>query len=354
MAGDPYVRMSLAMARWAPLVACSITTRWAWAAMWASREMKSACSGLFPGSVGMVAEVASMSFGEAVAAVDELVEKQLIEHDASHRLIRYTRLPDRFDRPDNGNCLVGWWRGFVLLPPCATRDRHVSLIRWMCGEALSKDHEKVWATTFGTISSPDAKTGTSSTVSQVPVLSSSQPELFDSADLRNHGATVPGTVSIGIGIGQGLRDESTREGSYPQAGLGGRRPPLRSVDAPTDLTDGAKEMLAALGEASGGRVGVDLIDTRLYAPLNLVASVCAQKGLRKADFDLAGRFLRAGGLAYRDDLGANWVSRPGNVLDVVMNARRWQKGELRLEGDSDPEPTDPRPPSAFTTGLRSL
>lgn len=353
MAGDPYARVSLKTGRWPPLVACSVAARWAWVSMWTSLEMKNACAGLFFGSVNTVAEAASLSFAEAVSALDELVDHGLVQHDPIHRLTRYLKLPDRFDRPDNGNCLKGWWRGFVLLPPCDTRDAHVDLVRWLCGETLSKDHETVWSTTFGTIPPKRTISSTSSMVSQVPVVSSSQADLFDSADLGNHGGMVPGTIRISISQSKSLREGEHERERYPQAPL----LPLAEGTNPgvTAPALNARSMLNAIAGAAGGRVAFDLIDQRLLPDIESVAQQCSAAGVRFDDLDLAGRFLRAGGLAYRKDLGASWAARPGNVLDLVSNARLWNKGELRLEnGEDDDGPTEPRPISAFTTGRRQL
>jgi hypothetical protein len=348
--GDPYVSVSVSFSRWSPLAACTIAARWAWIAMLTSPDMRRACVGLFPGSVGVMAEATGMPFGEAVEALDELVDRGLVEHDAHNRIIRYTKLPDRADRPANGSVLVRWWKGFEILPQCATRDRHVSLIRWLCGEPFSKDHEKAWATTFGTVelhSRPNQKSATSGVVSQVSIPWSGS---YDSNHIRHHGGhhqeTETDTETV---TDQGREHE---RGGYPQPLLPlaeGTNPGLASPIL------NARSMLGAIAAAAGPRVSFDLVDDRLLPQLESVAAQCCASGVTLADLDVAGRFLRAGGLAYRNDLGASWASRPGSVMDLVSSARRWKSGEIRLDGAQDDfEPTDPRPPSAFTTGVRTL
>ena len=136
------------------------------------------------------------------------------------------------------------------------------------------------------------------------------------------------------------------EGTSP----GLRKPPLRSV--PQNPTISAQEMLGAIAASAGGRVSFAYVDSGLRPALDLVASQCSANGLTLADLDLAGRFLHAGGLGYRNDLGASWAAKPGSVLDLVAHAQRWKKGDLVL--DEDDGPHEPNPPSAFTTGIRVL
>lgn len=143
---------------------------------------------------------------------------------------------------------------------------------------------------------------------------------------------------------------------------GKRKPPLRSEERFAEGTDPGlrpltltvPSLLNAIAGASGGRVSFDLVDDRLLPDLESVTRQCSSAGVTLADLDLAGRFLRAGALAYRKDLGASWAARAGNVLELVSHARQWQKGDLQLDGGDDPEPTAPAPISAFKTGLRSL
>lgn len=354
---DPYAILATGIAAWAPLTECSIAARWAWVAMWASAEMRRCCVGLFPGGVSLFADVCRIPFGDAVGVLDELVQRSLVEHDPVNRIIRFLTLPSRACRPANGSVLNGWWGGFKLLPVCAVRDRHVPLIEWLC-EPFTDDHRNVWEDTFGTVQRVVENSDASYTVYQVPDPSSNQRNLFDSRGLVHrvgHGVS----ISTPISISTSPEREHEREG-YPQAADGpepylaeGTDPGLR----PLTLTSAA--MLNAIAGASGGRFGADLVDSRLRPQLDSVAAECSLAGVTLADLDLAGRFLHAGGLAHRDDLGASWATRPGNVMSLVSSARRWQKGELRAEprrrGEGDvEEQREPAPISAFKTGLRAL
>jgi hypothetical protein len=110
-------------------------------------------------------------------------------------------------------------------------------------------------------------------------------------------------------------------------------------------------MLEAIAAAAGPRWHGTLVDDRLNPALTAVAHQCAAKGVTLADLNLAGRFLREGGLAYRNDLGASWAAKPGSVLDLVAAARDWERGDVTLE---DSGPAKIYPASAFVGGRREL
>jgi hypothetical protein len=326
--------------------------------MWSSYEMRRCCAGLFPGSLNLFSDVSSLPFGDAVEALDELVARNLVEHDPGHRIIRFLTLPSRASRPTNGSALVAWWKGFEILPPCLARDRHVSMVRWLC-EPFTKDHDRVWATTFGTIKDVDVSSSTSDRVSQVFDPPSNQTKLWENnhsgqgvAQGVRHPVAHP-TLTLTFTSNLDLQREHERGISTDPVDIGDHGDLAVGTNvgiAPVAVT--AENMLRALSEQSGGRFSSDLVDNRILEQLRETADQCTLKGVTLADLRLAGRFLRAGGLAYRKDLGASWASRPGSVLDLVAFAQRWQRGELVLDEDAGPQ--EPRPASAFTTGLRVL
>jgi len=370
---DPYAPLAISIATWEPLRRCSAMARWGWISMLSSIEMRNCCGGLFPGSVAVFAEASGIPFGEAVSVLDELVEKQLVEHDPLHRIIRFTAFPSRANRPHNGSVLLKWWSGFKQVPQCSTRDRHVSLLRWLC-QPFSADHQRVWEETFGLVQCVDVKSDTSDTVSdtvsQVPDPPSKQGFLFDS-DKSGHRVGHQGghhLLPLTIPLTPSSSGREHERGSYPQAGVEveddpgdlmlaeGTDPGTRTVPLTVPLT--AHAMLNAIAGASGGRFAADFVDRRLLPDLELVARECALAGVTLADLDLAGRFLRSGGLAHRDDLGPAWAVRPGSVMGLVSSARSWRKDPRRAERTGadaeDDEPTAPRPASAFVTGQRTL
>jgi len=121
-----------------------------------------------------------------------------------------------------------------------------------------------------------------------------------------------------------------------------------------------EQMLRAIAETSGGRLN-PLVDTRLHRKLDQVASQAFTNGLTFDDFRLAGEFLAAGGLAYRNDLGASWATKPGTVLELCSNARAWREGKVQIQGQdrknpqsADEKPYEPFPASRFMNGVREL
>jgi hypothetical protein len=82
------------------------------------------------------------------------------------------------------------------------------------------------------------------------------------------------------------------------------------------------ELLAALGESSGGRFrGTGPFDRRLGAPITAVIRELDGQGLGLDDVRLVGQWLAAGGMAYRDDLGPLWLAKTGNLIDAIAQAR---------------------------------
>ena len=103
------------------------------------------------------------------------------------------------------------------------------------------------------------------------------------------------------------------EGSKRSAGRPGRPPTAFNV----------AQLLDAIAAASGGRVTTDILDPRLGEALWRVVEICTEADVALGDVQLAGEYLAAGYLHYRNDLDARWVSGSGNLLSAVSKARAW-------------------------------
>jgi hypothetical protein len=124
-----------------------------WVALYTSPNAKRTPPGLWAGSPLVVAEAVHRPLGDVLDDLEELAEHRLIERDDAHRVITLTQLPDRCERPSNGDCLRKWWNLFRGVSPCPIRDRWINLLAWLCfplNEAREKLWE-VWSTTFGTL-----------------------------------------------------------------------------------------------------------------------------------------------------------------------------------------------------------
>jgi hypothetical protein len=371
---EPVALIPLCTFTWAPFLACSEGAQLAWLKMYCSPEMRRTCVGLFPGGVASLAERLVVAYSRASELLDELVEAGLVEHDPHHKITRFLSIPSRADRPPNGNCIIRWWKGFVDLPRCRIRDSHIPFLMNLC-HPMTKDHAEAWNTTFATVSVSETDINGWGTVPQTAGITCSrtkQLQLLDINKMGNRSAnhTIHDLRSTIYDQGEESegRELSTAEVAGGSAATAltaranGHSLSPRLLPSPPDpipaLSTATSAMLAALSKSSGGRIAFDLYDDSLSAPLERAVSVCVQKGATLDDFDLAGRFLRAGAQAHRDDLGASWASRPGNLLELVSSARRWNRGEVKIaraaSGDDDEAMPEPAPPSAFTTGLRSL
>ena len=138
-------------------------------------------------------------------ALDRLLEHELVEYDARHRVLRLTELPDAGEYPDNGNILKGWWSRFRTVPACTIRDAHIRTIRWIMeqgaldkGKTLSPHHHEAWGCTFGTIAIPHPRRRGVKRVADSDTSTVSQPGLFS--------PVAPGTVQ-----------QTSGSTAYPQA-----------------------------------------------------------------------------------------------------------------------------------------
>lgn len=374
-----YTMVGTSLFQWSEWRPLSSEARVVWLGIYAGADTKRIASSILLGDEATIAGSISMTFRDTHAGLSELVERGLAEHDPHHRIIRLTKLPDQGDRPKNGNTLIRWWKGFEVLPHCAIRTRHVALIRWLT-EPFTENHEKAWKTTFGTLETAASPAGlhgptpdrtVPESVSQNRSSGSvSQNRLNQLELLPNQGGTerfpepyvLRSTSHVqtfygseGSGEGRSLAPPRSGDFGFAEGSQVGR-PPIAAPPVQGAMTGGA--MVAALAQAAGGRFS-SIVDDRLFPALDAVASQCLAKGVVLADLTTAGEFLRAGGWAHRDDLGASWASRPGAILDLVSNARSWRKGDLAISragarAAEDRDEREPAPPERFTTGQRAL
>lgn len=138
---------------WQPLAAASPTSRLLWLALYASAPARRCPPGLWHGGTAVMAETSRLELGAVEQALSELVELRLVEGDPGTRVVRLTALPDRCDRPANGDQIRSWWTRWRTLPVCTVRDSHVETLRWLVG-SFTAHHEAAWAETFATVPPP--------------------------------------------------------------------------------------------------------------------------------------------------------------------------------------------------------
>lgn len=140
---------------WEPWTSLGTVARLVWMAIYTSPDSKRTVPGLFHGGIAALAEVAKLRPEDVYQGVEELLEADMIELDQKKRIIRLTQLPDRCERPYNGDHIRGWWARFITVTSCAVRDAHVRLLRWLVeGTSLTPNIETAWRETFGTIAVP--------------------------------------------------------------------------------------------------------------------------------------------------------------------------------------------------------
>lgn len=197
-----YTKLGVKFFEWSEINALPVGPRYLWVGLYASGQGRQSVPGLFYGSITSMADAVHLPVDEVLAYLDKLLEHDLVEYDRERRVLRLTKLPDAGEAPTNGNTIRGWWRKFQIVAQCQVRDAHVATLRWIMeewsretGKAVSADHEKAWAETFGnpalvTIPPPrkrgvrrllDSDTGTNV-----------QPSLFGSNPFLAQG-TLPGT-----------------------------------------------------------------------------------------------------------------------------------------------------------------
>jgi hypothetical protein len=150
-----YTRVGVALFDWPPFITMSLQARMLWLGMYASPEAKACVPGLFKGSIGTMAEAARIGASDAVSAVDELQEAGLVVVDKLSRLTRFTRLPDRGERPANGKVLKMFWDRWDQLPEAQVKYDWIELLQWLRIGLKPGEHNAVWDQTFGAVTVPE-------------------------------------------------------------------------------------------------------------------------------------------------------------------------------------------------------
>jgi hypothetical protein len=333
----PYTRIGTALFDWAPWIGMTPLARSLWLGLYASPQARLFLPGLFRGGPAVMAESACLGVTDAQAALSELCERGLVVRDDRRRLILFTQLPDRGQRPANGKHVHSLFNKWDDLPGCDVTSSYVWLLHWLV-QPFTGDHEQAWDRTFGLRTDVMSSTkpisgivrfntkGKSRLVrSNTKVHSEPSDDECKENDTQTsmfpqesdthpdtHGDTHVCTV---ICSGESSRSE--------QGGAGGRtRGPANGKGKKTRPW-AIKDLLAALRDKCAGRVATEPWDVRMAKPLWAVVDACVAADVTLDDVRLAGEWLAAGGLGYRDDLGIPWIAKTGELLNAVAKARVW-------------------------------
>lgn len=375
-----YTRLGASLWDWEQFTALDNDARVLWLALYTSPEAKRIVPGLWHGSIISMAEAARLPGDVVVKALDTLLDRELVEFDAKHRVLRLVELPDPGESPSNGKMIRGWWHRFRTVPVCPVRNAHVVLLRWIMDEggkeskggSVSTDHENAWRDTFATVPiPPPRKRGVRRLLMDYDTGTKAQPGLFDShssvaasvsdgrdtvsdderstsdgtsvenSDVLHQSnkirgpETVSDTVSKRLGSGPGsgprpgvsssLRSEP-EPSNEPTLDHVPRRPALALVPMFTP-----EQLLAAI-TAESREVFAPRVPEGLSAALCATISALDGAGVVLADIALAGQWLRRPE-ARREIPGdgdpaerlARWASYPGAVAAAITTERELQR-----------------------------
>lgn len=306
-----------------------------WLSLYASPQARLLCPGLWSGGLAVMAEAASLGFGDAQTALRELRERGIVYHDETRKLTLFAQLPDRGQRPANGRCILMYYNRWLEQPRCDLTEAYVWLLHWLC-QPFTGDHQKAWDRTFGkdtgVLAATEAITGivrlSTNGISRLvtpstkvheepscglPVDESNQttmfpqePDTVSDTVSDTHMCTVDLSSGSGKG-GAGGRSRGPKNGK-------GKRP------------WGVKDLLVTMKATCPERVATEPWDVRMAKPLWAVVDACIAAEVSLDDVRLAGEWLAAGGLGYRDDLGIPWLAKTGELLNAVAKARVWSQG----------------------------
>jgi hypothetical protein len=290
-----------------------------------------------------MAESACLGVTDAQAALGELCERGLVVRDERTRLTLFTQLPDRGCRPANGKHIHSLYNKWRDLPTCDVTGAYVLLLHWLT-QPFTGDHEKAWDRTFG--AQTDVRSTTKPVFGIVGFATNGKSALVRSATKLHEDPSCgePVDNSTQISMFPQARDThpDTHRDTYVctvlcsgegdrvrEGGAGGERTkgPANGKDHPFLI----KDLFAALRETCAGRVATEPWDVRMAKPLWAVIDACGEAEVTLEDVRLAGEWLAAGGLGYRDDLGIPWLAKTGELLNAVAKARVWNaagRGEV--------------------------
>ena len=108
-------------------------------------------------------------------------------------------------------------------------------------------------------------------------------------------------------------------------------------------------------DRAGGRITTDIVDPRLGDELWYLVRQCDERGITQEDLRLAGEFIGAGYLAYRNDLDVKWLAGRGSLLGTVAKAREWQHaGKPSVNGSPNGKPDQGLSHEQLTERIRRL
>lgn len=138
---------------WQPLAQASPCARLLWLALYTSAPARRCPPGLWQGGPAVMAEVANLELDQVELALAHLIDLRLVEYDPGTRVARLTVLPDRCDRPANGDQIRSWWTRWRTLPQCTVRDSHAATLQALVG-TFTRHHQEAWDATFATAPAP--------------------------------------------------------------------------------------------------------------------------------------------------------------------------------------------------------
>lgn len=363
---DGCTLLSGAIGKWDALRECSIAARWLWVNLYTSS--RKAMVGLWQGGVLTFADVAKMTLGETVVALDDLLEHELVEFDKRWEVLRLTKLPDFSGRPPNGSVIHSMWTLFKRVPICDVRNAHVRTLYWLLSESeklITPDHADAWEKTFGTVQLPAVRRRGVRTFTDSDTSTTSQPGLF--VETTNQTEIVTAPHQIGHRVPHGLDLDLDRrslllfseesKGEANEAVDKIDSVPVVAVPRMDDLPFSVEDMLSTLARDSGGRFIAQPFDGRLTGALCATIRSAHQNQIGLDDLRVVGAWWANGGLAYRSDLGASWLTKPGNLIDAVAQARAWVaqgRPRIRSGGIAVSKRAEVAPVGAHGSGRRKL
>lgn len=259
-----FSRIGIGIWHWFSELELPLPERNLWLGLYTSGPAKRICTGLWHGEITTMAGSASMRLDDTYEALDELIKRRLVEFDRRLSVLRFTKLPDAGERPSSWKALKGMWNGFITVPKCAVRDRHVELMRWLVEQGSENDEMKsVWKQTFGTITVP-SEAPSPSLLSDSDTSTRVQPGLFSKRTFAQGSAMTFDSVSMGQGSGRDpepdqdqVRDQDPERqtGAGPDNGPTNGQPHLTLVPAEEtqrerdwrEAKDAARELAMTLG-----------------------------------------------------------------------------------------------------------
>jgi hypothetical protein len=340
--GGRFTALGTNFFQWKPLASCSVQARFLWLALYSSNEAKRFPPGLWHGGLPVMAEAANLDVNVVWDALDELMTTKydgapIVEWDRDHRVARLVVLPDAHERAASWTHLKSWWSKFHLIPQCATRDAHVTTLRWLLDQGKAIDStERVWDETFGTIRSSSRRD--QRRLADSDTSTSVQPSLFgcpeplpnpppppilpDVKKSPSEGVSDTPYEGVSEGVREGDRDRdrvfSSSPESDPERGDGeisNARPRLALVppEALVPFTVSAL-LMATTGRPEYG------IPAELASALQHAVEALGRRGVTASDLEYVSLARAAGELCHERPV--RWASDPDNVQAAIAIGMR--------------------------------